>query len=91
MVIRRSLTTHIGSGTVWLARDPRTNDYSCSWRDDAGGQLLEESRAPSEKAAVDWGRARTPQVIFQDGTDRFWAGIGTAPKGIAGHWSEDVS
>ena len=91
MVKGRSLAKHIGSGTVWLAFDATTDDYLCSWRDDSSGHVLEEGRAASEAAAVDWGRARTQQVVFQNGGDRFWAGTGSAPSGMAGYWSDDAT
>lgn len=79
----------VGSGTVWIVVDRDNDDYPSYWYTGAeGGRLVEQGRAATAAAAVEWGRARTPRVRIRMSDGRtYWAGDGDVPEGYAGRWA----
>ena len=85
----RRLSRLVGTGAVWIVVDPVKDDYPCYWYTGAeGGRLMEQTRVGTAAAAVEWGRARTPQVrIRMKDARTYWAGEGAVPGGYAGRWT----
>jgi cytidine deaminase len=86
----RKPTRVVGTGTAWIVVDRLQGDYPCYWYTGSqGGRLVEQARADTAAAAVEWGRARTPRVRIRMSDARtYWAGAGDVPDGYAGRWDE---
>ena len=86
----QKLARLVGTGPVWIVVDRVTDDYFCyCYTGMEGGRLVEQGRADTAAAAVDWGRARTPRVrIRMNDARTYWAGEGAVPAGYAGRWDD---
>ena len=78
-----------GEGTAWLVADRISGDFHCYWYvGRAGDHLADKARAATADAAVDWGRARTPNVRIRtaDGQSQ-WAGTAPRPPSHTATWA----